>query len=178
MIGWFRRTAADPKELFPIENLPAERYGEGRSDALALIYRRPQKGNQERTAQLLPANLNLDKEKESFFRRILPILDGFDTIFRYAQRTNVEDDETLSNWLKTLETLYRRLFSALEKEGLSAIESKGKLLDLTVHEVVDTREEPDVPENTIVEEIVKGYQFGRRILRDAKVIVAKKTKSH
>ena len=170
MMGWFRGSL-DPKEAFPIENLPLETVGEKRGDALALLYKYP-KSNNIPVGQL-SAPIQIDRQKEEFFRKILPILDGFDAIFRYAERVNAEGDETLSNWLKTLDTLYRRLLSALEKEGLVAIESKGQPLDFSIHEVVDTRPDPAVPNNAIIEEMVKGYRFGRRVLRDAKVVVAK-----
>lgn len=173
MMGWFRGSI-DPKEAFPIENFPLETLGEKKGDALALLYKKtPGKNN---VAGFLPAPITIDRQKEEFFRRILPILDGFDNIFRYAERINLDGNETLGNWLKTLETLYRRLQSALEKEGLLAIESKGASLDLSIHEVVDIREDPSAPNNTVVEELVKGYQFGRRVLRDAKVVVAKNAK--
>ncbi len=174
MRRWFR-SHADPKEIFPIENLPIEVYGDDTSDTLHLLYRRTGELDPQKRRQLQRKHINLDKEKEKFFRRILPILDGFDNIFRYAEQHNVEEDEKLSNWINTLEILYRRLLSALEKEGLVAIESVGKPLDLSCHEVIEVRDVPDVTENIVVEEIIRGYQYGNRILRDAKVIVARKS---
>lgn len=173
MMGWFRGSI-DPKEAFPIDSFPLETLGEKTGDALALLYKKTPARNA--VAGFLPAPVTVDRQKEDFFRRVLPILDGFDNIFRYAERINLEGNETLGNWLKTLETLYRRLQSALEKEGLLAIESKGAPLDLSMHEVVDIRDDPTVPNNIVVEELVKGYQFGRRVLRDAKVVVAKNSK--
>lgn len=173
MMGWFRGSI-DPKEAFPIENFPLETLGDKRGDALTLLYKKSAERN---TVGLLPAPITIDRQKEDFFRRVLPILDGFDNIFRYAERVNLEGNETLGNWLKTLETLYRRLQSALEKEGLLAIESKGTPLDLSIHEVIDTREDQTVPDNTVIDELVRGYQYGRRVLRDAKVVVAKNAKS-
>ncbi|HXK95386.1 MAG TPA: nucleotide exchange factor GrpE, partial [bacterium] len=170
-MGWLQ-DSIDPKEEFPIDFLPLETLGEKHGDALSLFYRHALK--ERESGQRLPVPVSHDRPKEAFFRRILPILDGFDNIFKYAGTSNIQGDETLSNWLKTLETMYRRLLSTLEKEGLVAIESVGQKLDLSVHEVVQTREVPGVPENTIVEELVKGYRFGRRVLRDAKVIVAQK----
>lgn len=169
-MGWMKGSL-DPKDVFPIENFPMETLENRRGDALALLYNKP-KGKHAIAGQL-PAPINIDRHKEEFFRRVLPILDGFDNIFRYAERINLEGNETLANWLKTLETLYRRLLSALEKEGLVALESRGTPLDFSIHEVVDTRSDSSVPDNSIIEELVKGYQFGRRVLRDAKVIVAK-----
>lgn len=173
MRGW-RKESVDPKEVFPIENLPIETFGDRQSDALALLYHRYNEES-DGSQTFRPPILSVDKRKEDFFRRILPILDGFDNIFRYVDNANLQGDETVSNWLKTLESLYRRLQSALEKEGLIAIESEGMLLDLSLHEVVDTREVPGVKPNTIVEEVVKGYRYGKRVLRDAKVIVSKRS---
>lgn len=168
MKGWLK-SPADPKEMFPIEHLPKETWGEDHSDAVGLLYRKKSK-------QKSQPGVHIDKEKEEFFRRVLPILDGFDNIFRFAQNSNLEENETLANWMRTLETLFRRLQNALEKEGLIAIQSAGKPLDLSEHEVVDVRETTEALNNTIVDEVVKGYRFGRRILRDAKVIVARNPK--
>jgi molecular chaperone GrpE (heat shock protein) len=173
MRRWFR-SQADPKQLFPIDHLPVEVYGEEPEDALHLLYRRRKSLDPLHKTRLLRRRINPDREKERFFKRILPILDGFDNIFRYAQQNQEQQDETLMNWLKTLEGLYRRLLSALEKEGLVAVESVGNPLDLSRHEVVEVRLVPDVPDNLIVEELVKGYQFGNKLIRDAKVVVAKR----
>lgn len=171
MIGWFRRSPeSDPREVFPIENLPIETYSErSSSGALRVLYRPP---------QALPSppkriQRSIDEDKADFFRRILPILDGFDELIRHANLRIDEGDEHLANWLKTLDALHRRLLSALEKEGLVAIESLGMPLDLSIHEVVKTRPEPSVPNNTVVEEMVRGYRYGQRVLRDAKVVVAR-----
>ena len=139
--------------------------------AVGILY--SQKKKTKKTPSLA---FNINKEKEEFFSRILPILDGFDSIFHFAKENTQERNEILENWLRTLETLYRRLLSTLEREGLVPTETQGRILDLSLHEVVNVCERADVPDNMILEELVKGYQFGRRVLRDAKVVVAKKPK--
>lgn len=170
MKGWLK-PSADPKEVFPIEHLPNEVFGEGTVDALEVLY------NAKKKADNIPSRIfTIDKKKEDFFSRILPILDGFDSIFKFAKVNSQEHNETLAHWLRTLEILYRRLLSTLEREGLVPIKSQGEMLDLSLHEVVNICETSDFPDNMILEELVKGYQFGRRVLRDAKVIVAKKPK--
>lgn len=174
MIGWLARSnQPDPRNVFPIDNLPIETYGGKGTSAVQLMYKKtpalPAPGETRR----LSVKSGLDKNKEEFFRRILPILDSFDTIFNYTKNSNIEENDTLTNWVKTLEALYRRLLSALEKEGLVRIESVGQRLNLSVHEVVETRETPDKSDQEIVEEMVKGYRYGNRVLRDAKVVVVK-----
>lgn len=169
---WFR-PQTNSKEAFPIDFLPLETLGDTQVDALRLLYRRRVNGEVSRNIKSHRPRLHIDRGKENFFKRIIPILDGFDQIFKYAKDSDIQQDETLANWLKTLDTLYRRLQAALEKEGLVAVESKGQKLDLAYHEVLDTREVSGTPENLIIEEIIKGYRYGHRVLRDAKVIVAK-----
>lgn len=172
MLGWGRKE--NPKEVFPIENFPLETLGSLRNDALSLLYKKTKVTESPAGAGRSTRRLvDLDKEKVEFFRKILPILDGFDSIFRYTQSQNIEQDEILTNWLRTLTTLYRRLISTLEKEGLVKLESIGKPLDLSHHDVIEVREDRNVPDNTILDEVVKGYMYGNRVLRDAKVIVAR-----
>ncbi|HPA47272.1 MAG TPA: nucleotide exchange factor GrpE, partial [bacterium] len=86
---------------------------------------------------------------------------------------NLEEDEVLANWFKAIKAVHRHLQLALEREGLSAIKSLGQKLDLTHHDVMDVREDSSVEDNTIVEEVEKGYQYKDRILRDSRVIVAR-----
>ncbi len=173
MKGW-SQNADELRDAFPIENLPLEILSVKGSDALSLLYKKQKQSVTNQQGRRFPIrNAGVDKEKIEFFRKILPILDGFNSIFKYAQSQNIVEDEILSNWLNTLEKLYLRLLSALEKEGLVAIESVGKPLDLSSQEVIDVREVNDAPDNIVLEEMVKGYQYGARILRDAKVIVAK-----
>lgn len=173
MIGWLTRsTQTNPREAFPIENLPIETFGGRETSAVRLMYRKTPALPAPGTGAAAVRN-GIDKNKEDFFRRILPILDSFDAIFNYAKTSDLDGNETVKNWVNTLETLHRRLFSALEKEGLVAIESVGQKLDLSMHEVLDVRRDTDKPDKTIVEEVLRGYRFGNRILRDAKVIVAR-----
>lgn len=173
MMGWFSLPErSNPRDVFPIEQMPLETFGRQGPDALRVLYRKPKAlpAPGQRPPQ---AQRAIERDKEDFFRRILPILDGFDQIFRFSGSSNADNDETISNWLKTMDTLYRRLRSTLEKEGLNAIESMGQRLDLSHHEVVETRYDASVPDNTVIEEVVKGYRYGNRVLRDAKVIVSR-----
>ena len=63
----------------------------------------------------------------------------------------------------------------LVAEGLRPIEAKGKLFDPYMHEVVTCVANDDCPDNTVLEEVQKGYLFGSHAIRYAKVIVSKQT---
>lgn len=111
--------------------------------------------------------------KANLMRRMIPILDAFDNILKYSKTLDIENDEVLANWVKAITAVHRHLLLALEREGLSTIESVGQKLDLSHHDVVEVRPDPTVENNTIIEEVEKGYRYRGRVLRDARVVVAR-----
>ena len=169
MPGWRlgKSDRSDLKEIFPIEEMPLEVRSDRKRDVLSACLEALERGE-------VPKRVGRRKDsKEDLMRRMIPILDAFDNILKYSSSLNLEEDEVLANWFKAIKAVHRHLQLALEREGLSAIKSVGQKLDLTCHEVVDVREDPSVEDNTIVEEVEKGYQYKDRILRDSKVIVAR-----
>ncbi len=164
----------DLRELFPIENLPMEVFSSQNRDALSLIYRKWEDSSANTAGKRLPMRMHgKDPDKAAFLKKMLPVLDGFDNVLKYARVQHAKGEEVLHNWMKSLESIHRRLISTLQDEGLVVVESIGKPLDLTIHEVVESREVTGVRHNYVIEEIAKGYKCGNRVLRDAQVVVAK-----
>ena len=56
--------------------------------------------------------------------------------------------------------------------GLSPVKALGEPFDPHMHEAVTTEANNDLPENTIVAELQKGYKLGEKLLRPAMVKVA------
>jgi molecular chaperone GrpE len=71
-----------------------------------------------------------------------------------------------------MELIYGRLFSALHKAGLEPMDSEGRPFDPHVHHAVETVENSEVEDHTVVEELQRGYNFKGRLLRAAMVKVA------
>ncbi len=65
------------------------------------------------------------------------------------------------------------LLDYLRVQGVTPIEAKGRLFDPRLHEAVDHVESPHHEPNAIVDEMHRGYVAGDRILRPARVSVAK-----
>jgi molecular chaperone GrpE len=61
----------------------------------------------------------------------------------------------------------------LEEEGVKELNSKGEKFDPYKHEVLLVEVNDDLPENTIIEELDKGYFFKDKVLRPAKVKISK-----
>jgi len=65
------------------------------------------------------------------------------------------------------------LLATLEKFGLKALAGAGQPFDPNIHEALATGVSDTVPVNHIIQEYEKGYLYKDRLLRAAKVVVAK-----
>ena len=100
--------------------------------------------------------------------RLLPLLDDFDRAREALSRKEGGIDR------EGLLIIVRRLAENLEREGLVMIEaSPGTEFDPQVHEAVLTIPTAEVPEGSVAEVLEKGYQYGDRLLRPARVAVAR-----
>ena len=70
------------------------------------------------------------------------------------------------------ELIYKQLQDTLARFGLKAIEAKGQKFDPNFHQAVATQATDEVEENTVLEEMRKGYLLHGRLLRPAMVSVA------
>jgi molecular chaperone GrpE (heat shock protein) len=122
-------------------------------------------------ARRLEMNNNGNDEFGRFIRQALPFLDNFARLLDMAREQ--PPSEELNNWLQSVESLYYRIIHLLESYGLRFINSLGKVVDLDYHEVIDYRTTNQFPHNTIIKEVQKGVVFRDRLLRDAKVVVAR-----
>ncbi len=122
----------------------------------------------------------LEKERIEFIKfanegiiiEILKILDDFERAVE-AGRTKHDFDILY----KGIEMIHKDLMEFLKQEGIKEIEAKGKLFNPHEHEAM-MQEETDVhPEDYVIEELQKGYIFNGRVIRPAKVKVAKGPKN-
>jgi len=97
-------------------------------------------------------------------RNLLPVLDDFER----ALKTETVDKE----YAKGVELIYQRLFDTLKRMGLEPIETEGKLFDPNHHEAVQREQTADAPDQTILGELQRGYNFKGKLLRPAWVKVA------
>ena len=92
-------------------------------------------------------------------KAMLPLADSLDKALEFTP-----DDEGI----KALSKLFSDILSRL---GVTAIESDGKEFDPNLHNAVMHEDDPEQPENTIVQTFVKGYMIGEKVLRHAMVKV-------
>ena len=120
----------------------------------------------------------LEREKQEFVRFanegiIIDLLNVVDDLERSLQLAQ-DKHEDFSAFLKGIEMVLAHLYDSLKEHGLAPIEAKGKIFDPHFHEALLDIETNEFPENTVVEELQKGYLLNDRVIRTAKVKVSKK----
>jgi molecular chaperone GrpE len=105
---------------------------------------------------------------ESLMRELLPVIDNLERSIAHAH-----DAPSIDSLVSGIELIRKDLTGKLEKFGLKAIPAQGEAFDPQKHEATLQIETSDQPENTIVQELQKGYAIHDRLLRPAMVTVAK-----
>lgn len=104
--------------------------------------------------------------KVELIRGILPAVDNLE---RALNDTTADADVVRQGVRMT----YDQLLAALGKHGLSEVPAEGQQFDPNVHEAVDAVPNTEHAPDTIVESLQKGYTFGDRLVRPARVRVAR-----
>ena len=111
----------------------------------------------------------LKRANESLVKDLLPILDNLERALGHADQQ--ADEESLR---QGLELIYQDLKKVLERYGLEAVEAEGNPFDPELHEAMMQQENADVEDNTVLQQLQKGYKFQGRLIRPAMVVVSKR----
>jgi len=75
--------------------------------------------------------------------------------------------------LEGAQATLRELNKAFDKSGIKVIDPKGQPFDPNWHEAMVAQESSELPPNTVLSVIQRGYLLNGRLLRPARVIVSK-----
>ena len=108
------------------------------------------------------------------------ILSPGDNLERALSAINQEEDhpQSIKNLIEGLKMVQKEFSSALEKNGISKINSMNKKFDPNLHQAMMEVERDDLDEGIVVQEIQTGYMMHDRLLRPAMVGVSKKPKQN
>ena len=105
--------------------------------------------------------------KEEILLELLPVVDDFERSLKQGK-----DRKGSEVFYRGVELIYQKLIGILEAQGLKHYEVLGKTFDAYYHDALMQMPRPNVPPDTVIEEIEKGYMLYDKVLRHAKVIVA------
>jgi molecular chaperone GrpE len=108
---------------------------------------------------------------EGLLVKLLPILDALQQAEQMAHESNTLPPDEIAVGLKMLQ---QQLTEVLASEGFKEIPAIGQPLDTELHEVVGYLETDEKPENTVVEEVRKGYSLNNKVIRPSLVVVSKR----
>lgn len=111
---------------------------------------------------------NLKYASERVIKEMLPILDNFERAVASSQSS-----QDFTAFSQGVEMILKQMKSGLEKEGLTPIEAVGQPFDPKLHDAVLQVDSEDYPENTVVEELQKGYYLKEKVLRPSMVKVSR-----
>jgi len=85
----------------------------------------------------------------------------------------IEGDERVKNLMGGIEGTERQLLSSFEKNGIKKIEPLDEMFNPNFHEVMFEGPAPEKSAGTIIQVLEPGYVLNERLLRPARVGVAK-----
>jgi molecular chaperone GrpE len=109
--------------------------------------------------------------RSTILLEFLPIADACERALKSIGAPQ-KKSEGLDQYREGVELLYKQFLDVLSRVGAVPIEAKGRPFDPHLHEALAREETDGVEENTITEELRRGYLFKDKLLRAAQVKVA------
>jgi len=95
---------------------------------------------------------------------MLPLLDNF-------ERALLAEGSDLDSFRAGVSMIYKQMQEALAKNGLEVIDTEGKKFDPNFHQAVMRVQDPEKEDDTIEQELQKGYMVKGRVIRPSMVQV-------
>jgi molecular chaperone GrpE len=106
---------------------------------------------------------------ENVIAEFLSPLDNFENALGFTDQMSQET----KNWAIGFNMLLAQFKDVLSTHGVTSFSSTGSSFDPNMHEAVEIEESTTHQDGTVIHEFLKGYKRGDRILRPARVKVAK-----
>ncbi|MCK5259577.1 MAG: nucleotide exchange factor GrpE [Candidatus Omnitrophica bacterium] len=129
-------------------------------------------------AEFENARKRMDREKQEFVKfanegliaEFLGILDNLERSVESAKAKH----QDYAAFLKGIEMVMAHVHEMLKNNGVVPVEAQGKIFDPHCHEVLMQEETEEMDDGMVMEEFQKGYRLGEKVIRTAKVKVARR----
>ena len=99
---------------------------------------------------------------------LLPVVDNFERALGAMDKAT-----EVAQVQAGIEMIYRQMQDFLTKSGVVPMEAQGKPFDPNFHEAIAQTENVDLPDETVMAEVQKGYLYNGKVLRHAMVQVSR-----
>lgn len=110
---------------------------------------------------------------EKFIPELLGVKDSLELGAKAARESAEADNEQLEKFLQGSDMTINLFNDVLAKVGVVMINPEGELFNPEQHQAMTMLPNPDLPANTVIEVVQKGYMLNERLIRPAMVIVSK-----
>ncbi len=111
---------------------------------------------------------NFDFGARDVIEKLLPVVDNFERALLTVEKEDEEDAFT-----KGIQGIYKQIQKMFEDLQVKAIKAEGEKFDPNLHNAVMTDTESDVEEDTITQDLQKGYTYKDQVVRHSMVKVKK-----
>jgi molecular chaperone GrpE len=118
------------------------------------------------------------KEKDNLIKfgneKVLSgLIDVVDNLDRTLDALNGDEDEKVKNIVTGVDMVRTQFLDVLKNNGLKLLETTGEIFDPNFHEALSQQAVEGKKDQEIIQEFQKGYMLNGRLLRAAKVVIAK-----
>ena len=106
---------------------------------------------------------------EKFAGELLPVADNLERALQVADPEN----EATKAIVDGVELTLKSFFSTIEKFGMKVIDPQGQPFNPEQHQAMSMQENTELPPNTVLAVMQKGYEINGRLLRPAMVMVTR-----
>jgi molecular chaperone GrpE len=106
--------------------------------------------------------------------KLLPVLDNLKRALDAEASVEASESDEFRHFLSGVDLIYKQLNGVLDALGVKPVLAEGERFDPHVHEAVVTEPTDEYEPDTVVQEIVRGFRVGDKLIRPALVKVAVK----
>ena len=103
---------------------------------------------------------------QDLLEKLLPVLDNFEMAISAVK----DADPSIKDGVQMI---YDQLFNVLKDSGMEPIDAIGMQFDPNFHEAISQEESAEVEEGKVIQQVQRGFRLQDRLVRAARVVVAK-----
>jgi molecular chaperone GrpE len=131
-------------------------------------------------AEMENTRKRMQKEKQESMRyateqllcEMIAPLDNLENALQFTDQMS----EEVRHWAMGFKMILEQFKTVLQENGVTSFQSEGQKFDPHLHEAVETEETDKAAEGIVLKQFAKGYKYGDRTIRPARVRVAKNLK--
>lgn len=133
-------------------------------------------GWQRSRAEFLNYKKRIEREQSQVYQNaagnvIRRFLDVADDLERALKHRPSEGEGAV--WAEGVDLIYRKFVNLFESEGVVKMQAEGQPFDPNLHEAVTSEDSDEYESGDVIEVLEPGYMIGDRVLRPARVRVAR-----